>query len=311
MYSKMKHIPALIAILSFSYMMNAQQISLAEKLGYKVDAKLLIIHADDAGVSHSTNQAVIDAFEKGKINSTSIIVPAPWFPEMASFAIKHPDYDYGLHLAFTSEWYTCKWGGIACSDEIKSLLDTNGYFYATTSEAVSNADPMEAELEMRAQIDKALSMGLKPSHFDTHMNTFFGTPELFSIYLKLGDKYRIPVLIHKNELELNENIHIPELQNHLVIDNQIEAETDVLPTHWASYYSNILRNLKPGINQLIVHLAYDDEETRALTSGHEYWDAAWRQRDRDYIMSDEFKRILDENDILLITWKEIQKVLYP
>lgn len=301
----------LTLLLSIPVMINAQQKNLVEKLGYKADSKLLIIHADDAGVSHSTNRAVIEAFEKGRINSTSIIVPAAWFPEIAEYVVKHPEYDYGLHLAFTSEWYTCKWEGIACSGEIISLLDTNGYFYSTTSKAVCHAKPSEVEKEMRAQIEKALSMGLKPSHFDTHMNTFFGTPELFRVYLKLGEKYRVPVLIHNNELESNENLHIPEIQNHLVIDYQIEAKTDVLPSDWTNYYSSILKNLKPGINQLIVHLAYDDEETRALTRGHNYWDAAWRQRDMDYIMSDEFISILDENDIHLITWKEIQKVLYP
>jgi len=116
----MKNILSLYVLLIIPVMINAQQLNLAEKLGYKPDAKLLIIHADDAGVSHSTNQAVIDALEKGRINSTSIIVTAAWFPEMITYALDHQEYDNGLHLAFTSEWKTNKWDGIPCSSETPS-----------------------------------------------------------------------------------------------------------------------------------------------------------------------------------------------
>jgi hypothetical protein len=294
-----------------SVMINSQTKTLAEKLGFDRDAKLLIIHADDAGVSNSTNRAVMEAFEKGWINSTSIIVPASWFPEMVNYAMDHPEFDYGLHLAFTSEWHTCKWSGIACMDEIQSLLDKTGYFFATTGEAVKHGNPQEVETEMQAQIEKALAMGMKPSHLDSHMNTHFGTPELFRIYLKLGEKYRIPLLIPENYLAENDSLQIPELEKHIIINKLYEIGTEIPPSQWAAWYTEVLQNMQPGVNELIFHLAYDDAETRSMTSGHEYYDAAWRQRDLDYAMSEEFRKFLKDNDIQLITWKDIQKVIYP
>lgn len=291
--------------------LNSQQISLAEKLGYSPDTKLLIVHADDAAVSHATNQAVIDAFEKGVISSTAIMVPCPWFPEMAEYARNHVEYDFGLHLTFTSEWNTYRWAGLSPVDEISSLLDDQGYFYATTGEAVQHAIVTEVEKEIRAQIEKALASGIKPTHFDTHMNTLFGNQELFEVYLNLGREYQVPVLLPQNYLDLNDSLHIPESYNPVIINEIFEADTDVLPEDWVVYYNNLLQNLKPGLYELIFHLAYDNEETRAMTKGFEHYDVAWRQRDVNYAMSDEFRKIVKENNIQPITWRQIQQVMYP
>ncbi len=302
-----------IAILSFIQltMMYGQAPTLAEKLGYPADARLLIVHADDAAVSHSTNQAIFDAFEKGAITSTAIMVPCPWFPEMATYAVQHPEYDYGLHLTYTSEWNTYKWGGLAPDDEISSLINKQGYFYPTTAEAVNHADPAEVEKEMRAQIDKALSFGIMPSHLDSHMLPHFGNQEVFNIYLKLGEEYHIPVLLSQEYLDEHDNLQIPESYHPVIIDEIFEATPEVLPSKWTDHYDSLLRNIGPGVYELIFHLAYADEETRAMTQGFEYYDVAWRQRDLDYAMSSEFQKVLQENNIQLITWKQIQQVMYP
>src|SRR5687767_13457717 len=84
--------------------------TLAERLGYPRDAKLLIVHADDLGMAHSVNAASIRGLESGLINSASIMVPCPWFPEIAEYARKNPQADLGLHLTLTSEWTDFRWG---------------------------------------------------------------------------------------------------------------------------------------------------------------------------------------------------------
>jgi predicted glycoside hydrolase/deacetylase ChbG (UPF0249 family) len=298
-------------IVSLVITANGQITDLAEKLGYPADSRLLIIHADDAAVSHSTDQAVFDAFEKGLITSASVMVPCPWFPEMAEYARTHPEYDIGLHLTYTSEWNTYRWSGIMPKDQISSLLDEQGYFYATTEQAVQYANPSEVDKEMKAQIEKALAAGFRPTHFDSHMLPHFGTQELFENYLRFGEDYRVPVLLPQNYLDMYEHLHIPENSNPVIINRLIEATPDIRPEEWNAYYTTALNNLTPGTYELIVHLAYDNEETEAMTKGFEYYGAAWRQRDVDYIQSEEFQKTIRENNIHLITWKQIQKILYP
>ena len=307
----MKRCIAVIIALSEVYALVGQQTTLAEKLGYAPDAKLLIIHADDAAVSHSTNQAIFDAFEKGVITSAAIMVPCPWFPEMAEFARNHPEYDFGLHLTYTSEWNTYKWSGISSAYEISSLLNDQGYFYSTTPEAVKHADPSEVDKEMRAQIERALAFGFRPTHFDSHMLPHFGNQEVFGMYLKLGEDYRVPVLLPQNYLDLYDSLHIPETIKPVIIDRIIEATPDVPSSEWSAYYTQLLKDLTSGVYELIFHLAYDNEETRAMTQGFEHYEATWRQRDVDYALSNEFQQVLKENNIQLITWRQIQRVMYP
>src|SRR5215813_3937229 len=91
---------------------SSQSKSIQERLGYPKGAKLLILHADDVGVTHSENKATIDAIEKGCINSASVMVPCPWFPEIAAYVRNHPDYDFGLHITLTSEWKYYKWAPV-------------------------------------------------------------------------------------------------------------------------------------------------------------------------------------------------------
>src|SRR5271170_7399294 len=121
-----------------------QDRNLAERLGYAKDAKLLIVHDDDLGVSHSVNAAAIAALESGAITSASIMVPCPWFPEIADYAKTHPDADFGLHLTMTSERVYYRWGPVAPKDKVPSLVDANGYFHHDWSRD-THIDPKEAE----------------------------------------------------------------------------------------------------------------------------------------------------------------------
>src|SRR6267142_6866999 len=133
--------------------------TLAEKLGYPPDAKLLIVHADDLRVTHSVNAASIKALESGAVNSASIMVPCPWFPEIADYAKAHPEMDFGLHLTLTSERVYYRWGPVAPADKVSSLMDQNGYFHHDW-EANAHINAKEVEVELRAQIERALAMGV-------------------------------------------------------------------------------------------------------------------------------------------------------
>src|SRR5713101_9110439 len=119
-----------------------------ERLSYTASARLLVIHADDLGMNHSVNRATFEALEKGWITSASILVPCPWFPEVARFAQAHPNVDLGIHLALTSEWTTFRWGPLTRPDAVPSLVDEQGYLPLGEATVARQARPEEAEKEL-------------------------------------------------------------------------------------------------------------------------------------------------------------------
>jgi predicted glycoside hydrolase/deacetylase ChbG (UPF0249 family) len=301
----------LLVLNFFSILLHglSQQKNLAEKLGHARDAKLLIVHADDIGVAHSVNAASIAAFEQKGINSGSIMVPCPWFPEIAAYVKEHPELDLGIHVTLTAEWKNYKWGGVLPSNEIPSLLNKEGYFYASVEEFVQNAKLPQVEKEVRAQIDRALAFGIKPTHLDSHMGSLFASPELFKLFQKIGRDYRIPVLIPMNMITriAPQFVNLVDT-NQVIVDQFFSLFMSVPPDEWSKPYNNFIQSLVPGLNQIIVHLAYDNEEMQAITIEHPEFGSAWRQRDFNYITSEKFKTELKRNKVQLVTWREIQNV---
>lgn len=289
----------------------SQSKNLAEKLGYPKDAKLLIIHADDAGFSHSADTAIMSAYLKGSINSASIMVPCPWFPEIAAFAKKHPEMDWGIHLALTAEWKNYKWSGVAPSTEIKSLLNKQGYLYASNEEFGANAKVDEAEKEMRAQIEKAKAFGIRLTHLDNHMGSILTSPGIIKMYQRLGREYKLPVLVPLNYVKLLAPKLVSSIDTSgVIVDNFIMAYMMSPADKWKNFYSSSLQNLKPGLNELVFHLAFNDAEMQAIAKDHPDYGSAWRQQDYDYATSDEFKAQLKKRGVYLITWGAIKKVWY-
>src|ERR1700723_4577785 len=137
--------------------------TLVERLGYPPGTKLLVVHADDLGETHSVNAAAIKALQGGTINSASLMVPCPWFPEIADYAKSHQDADFGLHLTLTRERDYYRWGPVAPRDKVPSLVDENGYFHHEWQKG-EHINAQEVEVELRAQIERALAMGVRPTH---------------------------------------------------------------------------------------------------------------------------------------------------
>jgi chitin disaccharide deacetylase len=283
--------------------------TLAERLGYSADAKLLIVHADDLGVTHSEDAATTKAFERGMVNSGSIMVPCPWLSEIAAYARSHPDADLGLHLTLTSEWAFYRWGPVAPRDKVPTLLDSNGYLYPTETEAAAHIDPSEAEIEVRAQVEKALAFGIKPTHLDAHMGTLLRTGPLFQALIRVAHDYKLPVLVSRDLLDQAPFMKAALGPVDATIDRIITISPTVPAGGWAGFYESALKGLQPGVTEFIIHLAYDDQEMEAVTADHPNWGAAWRQRDFDFFTGPECKKLLEENNIKLVTWRQIGKLL--
>lgn len=294
-------ISTLFLLLASTLPLGAQTRTLAERLGYPANAKLLILHADDIGVAHSQDSATFAALDAGAVSSTSAMVPTPWITEVAAYAKTHPDADIGLHLTLTSEWDTYKWGSVAPRDSVPSLYDSAGYLPNDVPPVVAHAKPQEVERELRAQIDRALALGIHPSHVDSHMGALFSTPELIATYVKVARSYHLPYLSVKNDPR--------SAPSDMMLDAVIVASPDVPRDHWMEFYTNAVAQLKPGVSEIIVHLAHDDSEMRAVTVNHEPYGAAWRQRDFDVVTSAEFRKALQANHVTLIKWRDIQKAM--
>ena len=303
-----KKILLLAALLLSASAVNAQQ-TLAERLGYPRDAKLIIVHADDLGMAHSVNAATTKAFETGLVNSASIMVPCPWLTEIAAYARANPQADLGLHLTLTSEWTNLRWGPVVSKDRVSSLLDKDGYLRLTESEAASAADPKEVEMEIRAQIERAKALGIVPTHLDSHMGTLYQNKALFEVFLRVARENKLPVRVAKDWFTRTDFPATSLGPDDVFIDHMITITPDVAPQDWAKFYTEALRKLEPGVTEFVIHLAYDDAEMRGATFNHPAWGAAWRQRDFDFFTSDVFRKVLEENKIKLITWREVGKLI--
>jgi predicted glycoside hydrolase/deacetylase ChbG (UPF0249 family) len=283
--------------------------SLAEKLGYARDAKLVIVHADDLGMTHSVNAASIKALETGLVTSASIMVPCPWFPEMAEYAKAHPDGDLGLHLTLTSERVFYRWGPVAPRDKVPSLVDSNGYFHLNWTETTP-IDAREVELELRAQIERAMAMGVRPTHLDSHQYRLFENgKEMFQSVLRVAHEYKLPVFMVRDWFAGRPYLESSMSPDDLVVDHTVTIEPGVPPEKWMDFYTTALKNLQPGVTVFIIHLAFDDEEMRAATRERDSWGAAWRQRDFNFFTSEEFRALVRQQSIKLVTWRELARAL--
>ena len=289
---------------------TAQQ-TIQERLGYSKATKLLIIHTDDLGVSHSEDSASIILLEKGYASSGSIMVPCPWLSEIAAYAANHPDADLGIHLTLTSEWKYYKWDAVSGKDKIPGLLNSKGFLYDDLDSLGKMAKLDELETELRAQIEKAIQCGVHPTHLDSHMGSVFFNKDFLKIYLKLSHEYKLPCLLNVAAFKMIYNVDISDIitDKDILTDNVFMAFPPDNNAQHIIYYTSMLKDLKPGLNCVLIHAAFDDEEMKAITQDHPDYGAAWRQNDFNFFSGDACKKLIADNNIRLITWKEIKDKL--
>ena len=275
--------------------------------------KYLMIHADDAGLAWSENKATQQGMLHGSINSTSLMVPCPWFYEMAQFAIKNPALDFGIHLTLTGEWKTYPFRPITPTQYISSLVDKNGHFHPKRQQIRDHAVLDEVRLELINQIEFALSLGMKPTHLDSHMYTLGLRQDLLDLYQELGEIYKLPILLSKTLVsytgESPSQFNLPEDK---CFESLFMASMQEFKNGGNSlFYEKTLDHLPEGLSIILIHPALESEEMNQVTIDHPNFGALWRTEDYNYFSSEACKLKLKENNIELVNFKSplIQRLL--
>jgi predicted glycoside hydrolase/deacetylase ChbG (UPF0249 family) len=280
--------------------------SLNEMLGYKPDQKLLIVNADDAGMCHSANMAVMDSMERGLLTSSTIMVPCPWFPEIATYAREHPKRDFGVHLDHTAEWKSYRWGPVSDRATVPGLVDPEGYLWSGEDQVWAHATADEAEREARAQIDRALAWGVDVTHIDSHMGTMQLNPAYLERYIKLAREYDLPMRGGPKRLLAA----MPEFGKAMATAKELGIfSPDELIYELRKpgepvdvYWKRVLRNLEPGVTELYIHPDVATDESKAITG-------TWEERDREYRLfttDPEVRQIVTDEKIVFIGYRELR-----
>jgi len=316
-----------ILLLLLCPLISAAQTSYAEKLGYPADAKVLILHIDDVGMSYDSNLGAIKAMDEGVANSLSMMMPCPWIPGFFKYLETHPNLDAGLHLTLTSEWDNYRWGPLAGKPNVPGLVDKEGAMWDTVRLTATNASPDEIETEIRAQLERSRSMGWEPTHLDSHMGTLFATQDFLKRYLKVGMEEGIPVMFPGgHNTMIQETTAASGLTKELtdVIGQQLweaglpvlddlhnisydwkggETMTDeALMTYKTKKYIETIDMLEPGLTMVIMHCTWPTEVFGEISGSGQT-----RKGDMLAMMSPDFKAYLKANNIILTTWREAKK----
>jgi predicted glycoside hydrolase/deacetylase ChbG (UPF0249 family) len=302
----------LITIVSCS---NEKKYTNAEKLGFPADRKIILMHCDDAGMCEEANIAVQHYFETGDIQSAAVMVPCPYAEEMIGWAKKKESPDLGVHLTLTSEWKTWRWGPVADSSKVPGLVDPEGKMWHDVPDVLMHATAAEVETEVRAQIDKVLGMGFKPTHIDTHMGTLYGSIEYLKVFLRLAQEYNLPAnAIDVSDTVIAENFRkegypitsevvefldqytLPKLDNFSSVPNGKSYEEK------RDNFFALVSSLKPGLTEIIFHPSVETDNLKTITN-------SWQQRvwEAELFSDPVVKKFFKDNGIILTTWREIMK----
>ena len=267
-------------------------------LAYPADARFLFVHADDFGMCHAVNEAIIRSIEEGIVGSCSVMIPCPWALHALAWLQETPDTPFGVHLTSVSEQPAYRWGPTTCRTEVSSLVDEAGYFYPESriDEFLDQVDVAELEREYRAQIEHVLGFGLHPTHLDSHCGIHIAREEIFEMTLGLARQYGLPLRAYYRP-------YIEKLRRrgYPANDHELMDSYDLDTVDKAALYARMLRALPIGLSEWAVHPGIGDAELRAAMP-------SWRvrQSDLDFVVSQEARAMLEEEGIILVDYRALQ-----
>jgi len=295
---------------------NGAPPNMAERLGYAPGTRLLIIHADDVGLSDELNRATFTALKAGGISSLGLMVPADGFQDVKRLYSKMKDKpDVGVHFTLTSDWNNAGWKSLAHRNQVPTLLNQGGFFWSTPDLVFKNGDPSEVKKEITAQLQAALNSGFEISHVDSHMGVLYFDSRFLTELITVATQFGVtPTLTRWSDVgetldaeimkPYNSVVDTYSAKGGIVLDSlYTEVEGTTVEERRKSYY-RLFKNLKPGLSELLVDLAYDSETFSSLTK-----DSPYRLHYQDHEIFSDPKTIalLREEKIQLTSWKELRE----
>ena len=268
-------------------------------------ARAVIPHVDDLGASHGANAAFLHLARRGLVTCGSVMVPGPWFREIAEAACADPGLDIGVHLTLTSEWDRCRWAPLSTTSRTSGLLDADGYFWRDVRSLRRHLVPEAAELELRTQIERAIAAGMHPTHIDAHMAAAM-LPELLGAHVRLARDYGLfPVLprsipwppdlaAYRAAVTSLDTVGLP------VVDHcrgTLAVDADALDAGWAA----LVDGLQPGVTHLALHCT-EPGEFSAIAPVH----AGWRYREFALLASGRLGELLAHAEVAMMGLREWQ-----
>ncbi len=270
--------------------------SLAERLGYGPDERLLIVNCDDLGSSHAANTAIEQSIRRGLATSATLMVPCPWaFEAVQTLA----DLDIGVHLTLTAEYPGYRWRSLTGA---ASLHNAEGFLPLTSDEVFARADPAEARAECRAQIDQALAWGVDVTHLDSHMGSVQTDARFFAIYAELAAEYGLPLRMvgASGERRLGFDCRQPAAALGLVFTDHFLSPPWGAPTR--PLLLDALARLRPGVSEVYLHPVADGPELRAYDKAA----ADVRAGDHAALLDEDLRAILDAQGVRLISFRPLR-----
>jgi predicted glycoside hydrolase/deacetylase ChbG (UPF0249 family) len=288
--------------------------SLLEKMGFAPGARAAIIHADDLGMCRAANAAFAENLAFGIVKSGAVMMPCSWAPEIAAWCRAHPEADVGVHVTLNSEYDQYRWAPVSTRDPKSGLVDEEGYMWRSIADVHRHANPDATAVEMRAQVDLALSLGIDVTHIDTHMGTVFH-PQLVRAYIQLAIEYRIPLMLPRVNRALMVQEGIDPAWEPLFAPLVESLAATGLPVldHTCSarergdrleVYKRLLGGLPPGVTHVRTHPSIPGVDVEAITHS-----APDRIADYQAFLRPELKDFLDEQGIQPFGYRPLRDLM--
>ena len=278
--------------------------SLAEQLGHR---RAVILHVDDLAMCHGANRAYLDLARAGLATSGSVMVPCPWFREIADAAAGEARLDLGVHLTLTSEWRHYRWRPLSTTSRASGLIDDDGYFRRDVASLRAHLVPEAAEAELRAQIELALAAGIAPTHIDAHMAAAM-LPELLDLHVRLGLEYGVvPVLPRGIGWAPDAESYTAALARldvaGLPVIDHFRGTLPVPADQTGPRYRETIAGLPPGVTHFALHATFPGE-IETIAPEH----AGWRTREYALFAGGAIAGWCAKAGIAAIGYRDIQRL---